>query len=295
MSGITLMQMYSTLGSLPGRNVSLSDQQRRIIEHSSGPLWIIAGPGSGKSEVLVLRCLKLLFVDSVDPRSIIITTFTEKAARNLKDRLINYKSYLAQKFNHIEDIEVFQLRVGTLHSLCNSIMIEYRYRAYKNYRPLDELDQLLFIYFNVNLVKKSDNPSSKNKYTERELKFWTDFYDLLEKMDWRTRLYKEGEGLPRRWTRARFLQNLFNRIVEDRIDITKMQKKGGKWKVLSEAYQEYVEALEQNLRVDFAHIQKKFLDFLATPLGQRFIYGDHASDMKPLEYVLVDEYQDTPI
>jgi DNA helicase II / ATP-dependent DNA helicase PcrA len=128
---ITLSQLYKTLREMPGRNIKLNDNQLSIIEHDKGPLWIIAGPGSGKTEVLVLRCLKLLLVDGVDPRSIMITTFTEKAGRNLNDRLMNYKAFLSKTFPELNKVDLFQLRVGTLHSLCNSIMLEYRYPGYK--------------------------------------------------------------------------------------------------------------------------------------------------------------------
>ena len=54
----------------------------------------MAGPGSGKTEVLTLFVLRLLYVDGdpvqperVPPESIFVTTFTEKAARNLEDRI----------------------------------------------------------------------------------------------------------------------------------------------------------------------------------------------------------------
>ena len=49
----------------------LNDEQKAVITHGHGPLWVIAGPGSGKSEVLVLRCLKLACIDQVAPKSII--------------------------------------------------------------------------------------------------------------------------------------------------------------------------------------------------------------------------------
>lgn len=86
---LTIHQLYDELSGIPGRTIKFIPNQKQIIEFGTGPLWIIAGPGSGKTESLVLRCLKLLFVDGVKPRSIMITTFTEKAAQNLKDRLIN--------------------------------------------------------------------------------------------------------------------------------------------------------------------------------------------------------------
>ena len=68
-----------------GAGKTLDRQQHAAIRHGEGPLYIMAGPGSGKSEVMVARALKLVLVDGVEPESIILTTFTVKAARNLQD------------------------------------------------------------------------------------------------------------------------------------------------------------------------------------------------------------------
>src|SRR5262245_37422822 len=87
----------------------LNADQRRAITHKQGPLFIMAGPGSGKSEVMVARTLKLVLVDGVEPKSIFLTTFTEKAARNLQDRIAT--RLLAMRYSTSLD----DLRVGTLH------------------------------------------------------------------------------------------------------------------------------------------------------------------------------------
>src|SRR6185312_2077805 len=61
--------------------------QQSVFEHSNGPLWVIAGPGTGKTQTLILRCLFLLCVKQVPPEAIILTTFTRKAADELETRL----------------------------------------------------------------------------------------------------------------------------------------------------------------------------------------------------------------
>src|SRR5215471_14968649 len=54
----------------------LDPAQRQAITYGAGPLLIAAGPGTGKTEVLVARCLKFICCDSVAPGSIILTTWT---------------------------------------------------------------------------------------------------------------------------------------------------------------------------------------------------------------------------
>jgi DNA helicase-2/ATP-dependent DNA helicase PcrA len=52
---LSVRQLYDSINEIPGRNITLSPNQKQIIEFGTGPLWIIAGPGSGKTECLVLR------------------------------------------------------------------------------------------------------------------------------------------------------------------------------------------------------------------------------------------------
>jgi len=281
-----LQQMLETVQQQSGRQ--LNQGQIAVVTHGTGPLWVIAGPGSGKTEALVLRCLKLTCVDEVPPKSIILTTFTEKAAKSMQDRLAIYKSHLDQVDPNLRSIDLFQLRVGTLHSLCNDIMQEYRYPGYQNYRLLDEIDQLLFVYEH-SILAASNQPRAVYLPFWRFFDYLVNRYNRITGYRWsRTRNY-----LPHRWLRANAAVQLFNRIVEDRIDIDRMRNQGGVWAILADAYESYRDSLENYLCCDFAHLQLKFLEFLRSPLGAHFLDGDGSPEHPGIQYVLVDEYQDT--
>ena len=64
----------------------LNDAQRAIVGHIDGPLLVIAGPGSGKTYSIVLRALNLLLLEKAQPRQLVLCTFTEKAAFEMRDR-----------------------------------------------------------------------------------------------------------------------------------------------------------------------------------------------------------------
>src|SRR5688572_845772 len=65
--------------------------QQEAIEAASGaPLFVVAGPGTGKTATLTMRMLKLIFVDGISPRGILATTFTNKAAEELRSRLLSW-------------------------------------------------------------------------------------------------------------------------------------------------------------------------------------------------------------
>ncbi len=268
------------------KGYDLDTGQKEVVTHGNGPLWVVAGPGSGKTEVLVLRTLKLIFVDKFNPNSIIITTFTEKAANNLFERILNYTNLIFEKYPNLEqEVDIHGLKIGTLHSLCNDIMLENKFPEYENYRLLDELEQYLFIFEHSDLVN-----DCSNKYCPlfEKFDFLFDGFDAVTKtFEW------NKETPPNKWRRTNAAIKLFNRMIEDYIDFQKMEKAKLPFDLLLYAYNDYLEKLKENRRCDFAHLQKKFLDFLKTPLGTRFLNGDGTELHPGIKYVLVDEYQDT--
>src|SRR5258706_5608344 len=64
-----------------------NEKQEQAIRHLDGPLFLTAGPGSGKTRVLLWRTLNLIVFHGIDPKEIFLSTFTEKAAKQLKDGL----------------------------------------------------------------------------------------------------------------------------------------------------------------------------------------------------------------
>jgi DNA helicase-2/ATP-dependent DNA helicase PcrA len=87
----------------------LNDSQRRIIEHQAGPLLVIAGPGSGKTYSMVLRALNLLLLGEAEPRQLLLCTFTEKAAFEMRDRI----AAAARNVCYTSDLS--ELQVTTIH------------------------------------------------------------------------------------------------------------------------------------------------------------------------------------
>ncbi|MCS7256914.1 MAG: UvrD-helicase domain-containing protein [Thermomicrobium sp.] len=68
----------------------LTPKQRAVVTHETGPLLVIAGPGAGKTEVMLRRAAYLILDRGIEPEAILLTTFTRKAAEELRVRLARF-------------------------------------------------------------------------------------------------------------------------------------------------------------------------------------------------------------
>jgi DNA helicase II / ATP-dependent DNA helicase PcrA len=89
---------------------SLNESQRQAAAHIKGPLMVIAGAGSGKTRVLTYRIAHLM-QNGVDPFNILALTFTNKAAKEMKERI-----------EHIVGKDARNLWMGTFHSVFAKIL-----------------------------------------------------------------------------------------------------------------------------------------------------------------------------
>src|SRR5699024_9535574 len=111
----------------------LNKEQKEAVQHTEGPLLIMAGAGSGKTRVLTHRIAYLIKEKSVAPRNILAITFTNKAAREMKLRVsrlvVPGRDYMW---------------VSTLHSMCVRIFRRDSDRIgyISNFTILDSSDPL---------------------------------------------------------------------------------------------------------------------------------------------------------
>jgi len=233
----------------------LNEAQREAVARTDGPLLIIAGPGSGKTLALVVRTLNVLLQGKAQPREIVLCTFTEKAAYELRERV----AQAARTLGYTGDLS--QLQVGTIHSICNDYLTRFRHHTWlgSGYEVLDELTQALFLFENLDAI--AGEVVNGDKYLGK----------------WSTR-----------WTAIQGLAQFFNKMTEELVDSEALVASGDPFlQQLGAAYRRYEDALRERNRLDFAHQQRLFYDLLLHDL-------DLAGQVRTgVRYVMVDEYQDT--
>ncbi len=111
-------------------DVKVNAAQEEAITHRDGPAMVLAGPGSGKTFVIVQRLKYLIEEYGADPSSILVITFTKAAAIEMQ-----------QRFLKITDSSYPEVSFGTFHSLFYNILRDHRKEAgfYNNIEIADEL------------------------------------------------------------------------------------------------------------------------------------------------------------
>lgn len=125
----------------------LTSKQQQAVAYTDGPLLIVAGPGTGKTRVLIEKAIYLVNEREIGPNKILVCTFTIKAANELKERL-------RQRLGD----SVENMQISTIHSFCKKMLETFP--AHINFgnifEVMDELDQFIFVnknFWNFGLAK----------------------------------------------------------------------------------------------------------------------------------------------
>jgi DNA helicase II / ATP-dependent DNA helicase PcrA len=162
--------------------VDYTFEQKEALETLSQDLQIIACAGSGKTQVISARIVKLLQLPNTGPSNIVAFTFTERAAGELKDRI-----YRLQRQTMGDETGMAEMFVGTIHGYCLNLLQSEPVYQFLKYGVLSDVQQRLLI----------DRNSSKTGLTE-------------------TPLLKGG--VLSRWKDSKLYQQLISILQEDDVD-----------------------------------------------------------------------------
>ena len=234
---------------MKAHKIDLTQDQQCATSHFKGPMLVAAGPGSGKTEVLLRRIQNLINKEKVKPESILTCTFTNKATDNIRFRLaglIHTKAELVQ--------------ISTIHAFCNQML-----REYSEYHDLGE---------NFDVFDSDEQAILVRKLYSGTLKLYHTY--LINKRN-----------------SISSLVDFFNVLSRNCITTAELQKyyeKNKAWDDFSRrilrAYELYMEYMLIEKKVDFAFLQRYFLELLSSK-------RDFLKELQNrFHFVLVDEFQD---
>lgn len=261
----------------------LNEQQRRAVDTIEGPVMVIAGPGTGKTQILASRIGKILLDTDALPQNILCLTYTDAGAVAMRKRLLRFIGPDAYKVN-----------IYTFHAFCNDVIQENLSLFEKTaLDPVSELESIQYfkelidnfpknhplkryrgdVYFEINNLRTLFSNMKKEGWTPEFLNRKIDEYLAdLPNRDGYVYKVRRGEFKPGDLKK--------DKIAEQHERMEKLRAAIGE-------FENYQKLMRQKNRYDF--------DDMINWVIKAFEENPNllANYQEKFQYILVDEYQDT--
>ena len=261
----------------------LNEQQRKAVDTIEGPVIVIAGPGTGKTQILAARIGKILLDTDVLPENILCLTYTDAGTIAMRKRLQQFIGADAYKTN-----------IYTFHAFCNDVIQDNLSLFEKN--SLDAISELE----SIQLYKTLIDGFPKNHLLKRyrgdvyfEIKNLRNLFSSMKREGWqpafieqRIDAYQQSLPLREEYVAKRATNNFKKGDV--RTDkITEETEKMEKLRAAVNEFENYQTLMRKNNRYDFDDMINWVIK----------VFEEHknvlANYQEKFQYILVDEFQDT--
>jgi len=253
---------------------SLNERQKEAVDNIEGPVMVVAGPGTGKTQVLTLRIANILKNTDTEPDSILALTFTESATSNMRNRLASLIGPSA-----------YYININTFHGFCGEII-----QNFPEYFPhiigsvnIDKIKQIEIIQnilngFDYKYIRPLGNP-----------------YFYTKELIWQISNLKRDGIMPEAFKNViekekdffYKIEDLYNSSGSIKTKYQTLENKILRSFELLDVYQKYQKKLRENFYIDFDDMVLETISALQNnPDFLLLMQEKH-------QYILVDEYQDT--
>lgn len=260
----------------------LNEEQKRAVDTIEGPVLVIAGPGTGKTQILSARIGKIILETDTAPQNILCLTFTDAGVVAMRKRLISFMGS-----------EAYKVQVHTFHSFCNMVLQENaRYFNKKEIDPLSDLEriatmqQLIDGFENDSTLKRFkgdiyyDINNLANLFSAIKRENWN-VVTLLEQIDeYINDIIPETNGFYNKRKRAK---GEFELTQKGKDEVEKMER----LKDAVRAFTKYQEILSERKRYDYDDMINWTIRLFEEHPNVLLNYQER------FQYILVDEYQDS--
>lgn len=260
----------------------LNKAQKEAVDTIEGPVMVIAGPGTGKTQILTLRIANILKQTQMSPENILALTFTNSGVRAMRERLKNY----------IND-DAYRVGIYTFHSFAESIL-----QSYSSYFPAQEFASVISDLEKAKIIEKI---LEQHDFTEI-VSSYDKFSSLRQVMDAVNSIKQEGyqpdefEALLPDWEQEQLSDDvMFYKRATGKYGVgdikptekQKVEKRVAKAREIATVFKSYQRVLEKENLYDFSDMILSVLKGLESDENLKLDLQEK------YQYVLVDEHQDT--
>lgn len=265
----TFIQSYS----------KLNEQQKQAVDTIDGPVMVVAGPGTGKTQILALRIANILRLTDSRPENILCLTFTEAGVKAMRERLIQFIG-----------TDAYYVQIHTFHSFANEL-IQNNPEKFAFSKGLVHLDELTRIKI-IQRIIDEDNTDDETT----GLKKLKPFYDKYGKQG---PIISAIQTLKKEAINPERLLEKTNRLIE--LHKANVQERNGKptkkWSDQLDKYETLLELVTVYSRYQEILNEEGYYDYedMIMFVIQKFKEDDRflGDIQEQYLYIHVDEYQDT--
>ena len=265
---------------------SLNLEQQKAVDTIEGPVMVIAGPGTGKTQILAVRILNILKQTDAKPQEILCLTYTDAGSTAMLERLSRFMGADSYKVN-----------IHTFHGLCNTIIKENPELFSKgNLRVMDDLDKLELLESLIRTIPPGSplqNFQEQPYYLRKSLE---KVFNLMQSENLDVTFFENGID---KLSNEEAFKEAFPGFIYQRAQGTNVkgdlkrkdyEKHVKEWQKLREAaalFPRYQEMKKEAGLYEFSDMLQWVLNAFKTNPDLLITYQEK------FQYVLVDEYQDT--
>lgn len=261
----------------------LNDQQRRAVDTIEGPVMVIAGPGTGKTQILASRIGKILLTTDALPDNILCLTYTDAGVVAMRKRLLQFIGPDAYKVN-----------IYTFHAFCNDVIQENLSLFEKNsLDPISELERIQFFKELIDAFPKNHPLKRYRGDVYYEVKNLQSLFSTMKREGWSPLFINQKideyiHSLPTREGfiyKKKYKEYNAGDLKKDKIEEEK--EKMEKLRAAVGEFDRFQDMMRRKNRYDFDDM----INWVIRAFEEK--KNLLANYQERFQYILVDEYQDT--
>ncbi|HNE45359.1 MAG TPA: ATP-dependent helicase, partial [Chitinophagales bacterium] len=267
----------------------LNDAQRRAVDHIEGPVLVVAGPGTGKTQILAVRIGKILAETDAMPENILCLTYTDAGTVAMRKRLLDFIG-----------ADAHRVHIHTFHAFCNDVIQAHLdYFGKRELEPITDLENVMILESILEELPTGHLLKKLKGDLSYEVARLNNLFRMMKEEDWDEKRISDNidvylADLPNRteYTYQRVNNKTGVKVGDPKVSkIAEEQERMEKLRAAAQLFPKYQARMKEAGRYDYSDmilwVVRAFRD--PSAVGENMLRNYQERYL----YILVDEFQDT--